>query len=202
MEKVWKKLKKVMGPVIKAGLGSEDSIDAKLSSSRLSFTHEEYSYSLVDDQSIVTQMLNRIFQAIKVRVEYLNISELSPNHAVLEKGMLPDERLYFFIQTFNESGYLFEERPKGWVVSKADKIVHGKTFLRSQDAWDAVNIMAPDTSGKLMRVSSKRFSSELLCYPVYEDFLLEALPPLSYELAKAKKSQGDGPKNTPGERLF
>jgi hypothetical protein len=201
MEKVWKKLKKVIRPAIKTGLEKADSAGVKPASSSSGFGYEEYSYSLVEDQLIVTKMLGRIFQAVKARLEYLNVSGLSSNRAVLEKGMLPDERLYFFIQTFNESGFLVEERPKGWVISEADKIVHGNTFLRSQDAWDAVNIMAPSVPGKLMRISSMRFAPELLCYPVYEDFLLDALPPLSDYAAIADMPRDLDPKQSK-ERLF
>ncbi len=97
--------------------------------------------------------------------------------ALWESGKLAGERLYFFLQAWNDRGYLFEETPRGWVVSRAEKIAAQDQFMRERLAWDHVILhQAADRPG-LLRVSSEQMDEGIVSLRLYEDFMSQAFRP-------------------------
>ena len=105
---------------------------------------------------------------------YKDLENFSAPYFV-EHGQLSEKRKYFYVQPINEDGWLFERSPYGWTISRASKIVESQTFLRNSDAWDVVVLFKPDHPDGLIRLSSKRLSHDLICFPIYHQMLMEAL---------------------------
>jgi len=100
---------------------------------------------------------------------------------VRRAGVLQGDRRFFYLQSLNLDGWLFERAPGGWIVSRASHVVAQDLFVRQGEAWDAVlvHVAEPTAGGKtpggLPRISSRRFGGTLMAFPVYEQRLTAAI---------------------------
>lgn len=143
-------------------------------------------YVLIEDE----EQINKIFfRMMETMLDITGVqgwrSLLNPPKVRAERGFLPENRLYFYLDPWEEIGWLFERAPYGWVISKADKIINPQTILGKQpwdggavantflreESWDAVSIYKPDDGSGLYRLSSRRLGKELVSFPVYEESL-------------------------------
>jgi hypothetical protein len=90
-----------------------------------------------------------------------------------ESGRVAADRSYFFLKAFNKDGLLFEQSPEGWIVSRAEKIVHRETFVRSSSHWDQVRVFLSDQGN--VRISSERFQLQHVSMLIYNQKLKESL---------------------------
>ena len=96
-----------------------------------------------------------------------------------EVGSLYGQRPYLFLDPWEESGWLMEKTPTGFLIAPADKIVERETFMRG-NAWDIVNVFKPDGEEGLFRVSSERCGSKLMSVALYQDYLVKELKLAEY----------------------
>ncbi len=94
--------------------------------------------------------------------------------ALWESGKLAGDRAYFFLQPWNDRGYLFEETPRGWVVARAEKIATQSQFMRDRLAWDHVILHEATDRPGLLRVSSEQMGEGIVSLRLYEDFMSQA----------------------------
>jgi hypothetical protein len=94
--------------------------------------------------------------------------------ALWESGKLTGDRAYFFLQPWNDRGYLFEETPRGWVVARAEKIAAQSQFMRDRLAWDHVILHEATDRPGLLRVSSEQMGEGIVSLRLYEDFMSQA----------------------------
>ncbi|MDQ3235131.1 MAG: hypothetical protein M3Q07_25255 [Pseudobdellovibrionaceae bacterium] len=94
--------------------------------------------------------------------------------ALWEAGKLAGDRAYFFLQPWNDRGYLFEETPRGWVVARAEKIATQSQFMRDRLAWDHVILHEATDRPGLLRVSSEQMGEGIVSLRLYEDFMSQA----------------------------
>lgn len=94
-----------------------------------------------------------------------------PPRFIWESGKLAGSRFYFYLQSWNEKGFLVEEAPKGWIVSRASKITSQSQFIRDLAAVDYVSVYQAETEPSLIRVSSVMMGENLVSLPLYEDFM-------------------------------
>ncbi len=131
----------------------------------------------VEDSQIVRRSFSKFgsFMYSCNRKTKVNLGE-SPR-ALWESGKLAGNRQYFFLQPWNDRGYLFEETPRGWVVARAEKIADRGQFVRERLAWDHVILhQATDRPG-LLRVSSEQMGEGVVSFSLYEDFMSQAFKP-------------------------
>ena len=136
-------------------------------------TFMETQYELLEDNQVIDAYFDQLQTEI-ADARYENMSQFTAPYFV-ERGVLSEKRRYFFVQPANEEGWLFERSPYGWTISKAAKIVETQTFLRNSDAWDVVVLFKPDHPDGLVRLSSKRLSNDLICFPIYRQMLMDEL---------------------------
>lgn len=98
-----------------------------------------------------------------------------PPRFLWESGKLAGSRLYFYLQGWNEKGYLIEEAPKGWLVSRASKIASHSQFIRDRAALDYVTVYELSGEKSFMRVSSAQMGEELVSLALYEDFMAKLI---------------------------
>jgi hypothetical protein len=98
----------------------------------------------------------------------------STPRALWESGKLAGDRAYFFLQPWNDRGYLFEETPRGWVVARAEKITAQDQFVRDRLAWDHVILHEATDRPGLLRVSSEQMGEGIVSLRLYEDFMSQA----------------------------
>jgi hypothetical protein len=94
--------------------------------------------------------------------------------ALWESGKLAGDRDYFYLQPWNDRGYLFEETPRGWVVARAEKIATQSQFMRDRLAWDHVILHEATDRPGLLRVSSEQMGEGIVSLRLYEDFMSQA----------------------------
>jgi len=95
-----------------------------------------------------------------------------PPRLMWESGNVTGHRPYFFLQPWNEIGYLFEMTQRGWVISRAEKIVSLDRFMRQLSAWDhAVLYESGELQGTL-RVKCEQWGEDFVSLPLYEDAML------------------------------
>lgn len=133
-------------------------------------------YQGVTDESSVDDLFYRlrrkVFQCIDAANKVHQRSGTIGDERILrESGYMNKKRAYFYIQPLNDNGFLFERSGDGWVVSRAQKIVGGKTFMRDYDSWDHVRVFESKNGSGTMRVSSERFKDHLVSFVVYEQKL-------------------------------
>ena len=68
---------------------------------------------------------------IRLRRDIYQSLDRGQLHCYREWGRLATGQSYFFLQPFNQMGFLFECVYAGWVVTGASKIVGDETFIRS-----------------------------------------------------------------------
>lgn len=132
---------------------------------------EQVRYELVEDESEISIYFKRIYDGVAAMLQ-------PPGHlprARMERGRLPGDRSYFFVEPWEEGGWLFERAPYGWLITPAVKIVGQDTFMREGESWDVATLYRPDERKGLVRVSSRQLGQELISFSVYEHALLERL---------------------------
>lgn len=143
-------------------------------------------YELLENEKEIDQLFNRMMRSM------FHISGVrgwrsmqNPPKIRAETGELSDKRFYFYLDPWEDIGWLFERAPYGWVISRADKIINQQEALGKQpwdggveanlflreESWDAVTVYKPDDNSNLYRLSSRRMGKELVSFPVYEDGL-------------------------------
>lgn len=98
-------------------------------------------------------------------------------HSLWETGKLAGDRPYFYLQPWNDRGYLFEQTPRGWVVARAEKIAMQSQFVRERLAWDHVVLHEATDRPGLLRVSSELMGEGIVSLRLYEDFMSQAFVP-------------------------
>jgi hypothetical protein len=95
-----------------------------------------------------------------------------PPRLMWESGNITGHRPYFFIQPWNEMGYLFEMTQRGWVISRAEKIISLDRFMRQLSAWDHVVLYESGELDGTIRVRSDQWGEDHVSLPLYEDAML------------------------------
>lgn len=133
-------------------------------------------YKLLENDTILNALFDRLRARIFKKAKEDNDKHLNGSPKLrMEYGSLAVNRPFFYLDPWEDLGWLFERNPTGWIISRADWIVHQKTFLR-EEAWDAVNIFIPENSPLSMpRISSKRLPNNLMSFFLYEEALLDML---------------------------
>ena len=135
----------------------------------------EHRYELISTSTEAAYMFERVRKLIFTAIDIRHHQQPKRASFFKEYGKMEAGRRFFFIKPPGQSGWLFETTPKGWVISKADKIVHQGMFLREGDAVDHVNLYQAGGRQDFVRVVSKSFGSDLLSMTVYEQKLLSLL---------------------------
>ncbi|MBC7660892.1 MAG: hypothetical protein H7249_14435 [Chitinophagaceae bacterium] len=95
-----------------------------------------------------------------------------PPRLMWESGNVTGHRPYFFIQPWNEMGYLFEMTQRGWVISRAEKIINLDRFMRQLTAWDHVVLYESNELDGTLRVKADQWGEDLVSMPLYEDAMI------------------------------
>ena len=131
------------------------------------------SLSIVDDPVVVRQVFDRLRGAFEKRL-YKNRGLTADFR--LEHGAFPDGMRYFFVSPWHESGWLFEQSPTGWSISRSERIVHQNSYVRGSVAWDLVTLLTRDPQkSSLVRLNSRVLGEELMTFPIYEKELSRSL---------------------------
>ena len=103
-------------------------------------------------------------------------SQKTPFSSVLlfEKGKIAGTTPYFFIQPWNEMGFLFERNSKGWVICRAEKIAHEGRFLRALESIDIATVETRPGSS-FIRIYSSGFGEESVPFLIYEETIWNEL---------------------------
>ncbi len=104
-----------------------------------------------------------------------------------ESGQITGHRPYFFLQPWNEMGYLFEMTQRGWVISRAEKIVDLDRFMRQLSAWDHVVLYEAGELSGTLRVKSDQWGEDFVSLPLYEDAMLRLFKELFPAESQAKR---------------
>ena len=130
-------------------------------------------YRIVKEPLVVQSAFERVFQAFEEAM-YQRAS-LAVSYR-LEKGRLPQSQSYFFLAPWHQTGYLFEQGPTGWHVSKAEKLESQQTFMRSSESWDQVTLFQSADEGRgPLRLRSLSLGSDIMTFPIYLDVLFRSL---------------------------
>lgn len=89
-----------------------------------------------------------------------------------ESGTLQGQRPYFFMQPWNEMGFLFEMTQRGWVIARAERIVSSEQFMRERSAFDHVALFESSELPGTLRARSDQLGEELTSLSLYEDAVL------------------------------
>ncbi|MGE0172409.1 MAG: hypothetical protein AB7T49_06485 [Oligoflexales bacterium] len=124
-------------------------------------------YQLVQVEAAVDQHFERLKKYLHVKIQETRKRGIAPKYR-FEAGKLGVERPYFFLQPWDDTGYLFERIPHGWSVSRAEKIEATSTFLRRYEPWDVANLYQNGEPQGLVRVASQRLDAQLASFLIYE----------------------------------
>ena len=69
-------------------------------------------------------------------------------------------------------GYLFEMTQRGWVISRAEKIINLDRFMRQLVAWDHVVLYESSELNGTLRVKAEQWGDDLVSLPLYEDAMI------------------------------
>lgn len=141
---------------------------------------EPMTYVLVEDKKAVDRMFQRFCDVVTKELQKARPSRIGETPKFrMETGTLVGERRYIFVQPWNETGWLVEQAPSGWVIARAEKRLGTETFMRSGEAIDAVNLYANERDPSMIKVSSHLAGDEDVSWPLYErqitDWLKEAI---------------------------
>ena len=95
-----------------------------------------------------------------------------PPKLMWESGNITGHRPYFFMQPWNEMGYLFEMTTRGWVVSRAERIINLDRFMRELNAWDHVVLYESPEMPETLRVRSEQWGEDFVSLSLYEDAMI------------------------------
>jgi hypothetical protein len=128
-----------------------------------------------------SQLVERVFQHLRDHLYDLNRRSKrnvgTPPRYLWESGNLAGMRPYVFLQPWNDRGYLIETAPKGWIVSRADKIASQSQFVRDRMAWDRVTVYQALGQPALLRIASEAMGESMVSLVLYEDFMARQLLP-------------------------
>ncbi|RZA17017.1 MAG: hypothetical protein EOP10_23500 [Proteobacteria bacterium] len=110
-----------------------------------------------------------------------------PSRLMWESGNITGHRPYFFLQPYNEMGYLFEMTQRGWVVSRAEKIINLDRFMRQLNAWDHVVLYESPEMPQTLRVRSEHWGEDFVSLPLYEDAMVRLFRELFPVQSQAKR---------------
>ena len=115
MKKVWKKwiarMKRPSSDILTMSFeqnSHELGMDAR--------AHQSRHYELVQSREPVIKLFSRLERTIRSHLQ-----SIGPEHFLIERGFLPENRRYFYLQALSDTGFLFEESDRGWLIAKADK---------------------------------------------------------------------------------
>ena len=114
-------------------------------------------------------------------------SPAMPPKLMWESGNITGHRPYFFLQPWNEMGYLFEMTARGWVISRAEKIINLDRFMRQLNAWDHVVLYESSEMPETLRVRSEQWGEDFVSLPLYEDAMLRLFRELFPLVSQAKR---------------
>jgi len=126
-------------------------------------------YVLLEDKKAVDRMFQRFCDVVTKELQKARPSRIGETPKFrMETGTLVGERRYLYVQPWNETGWLVEQAPSGWVIARADKRPGTETFMRSGEAFDAVSLYANEEDPGLIKVSSHLAGDEDVSWPLYE----------------------------------
>lgn len=160
---------KLKSPWIK---GSSSS--SRVLSAHKRLEHKPPIYDLIQEPQVSLKLFERLRGDVRELNERGRAYPAKSGPVRIEWGDLPDRRKYFFIQPWSQKGFLFEQEHKGWIVAKADKLTHERSFIRDSQAWDVVTLF--EARGQdLVRLSSSRYGDDPMSYVIYQELLFEEL---------------------------
>lgn len=110
-----------------------------------------------------------------------------PARLMWESGNITGQRPYFFLQPYSEMGYLFEMTQRGWVISRAEKIINLDRFMRQLNAWDHVVLYQSSELPDTIRVRSEQWGEDFVSLPLYEDAMVRLFRELFPVESQAKR---------------
>jgi hypothetical protein len=110
-----------------------------------------------------------------------------PPRLMWESGNITGHRPYFFLQPWSEMGYLFEMTQRGWVVSRAEKIINLDRFMRQLSAWDHVVLYESREMPDTLRIRSEHWGEDFVSLPLYEDAMIRLFRELFPSESQAKR---------------
>ncbi len=134
-------------------------------------------WELVQDQADVRQNFVKFRDFMYRCNQKTRQDRISSPKALWEAGKLTDGRQYFYLQPWNERGYLFEESSRGWVISRAEKIAERGQFMRERGLWDMVTLHVSSELPGALRLSSEQMGEALIQMRLYEEFMAQAFQP-------------------------
>ena len=84
-------------------------------------------------------------------------------------------------------GYLFEMTQRGWVISRAEKIINLDRFMRQLTAWDHVVLYESNEAQGTLRVKSEQWGEDMVSIPLYEDAMVRLFKELFPTESLAKR---------------
>ena len=140
-------------------------------------------YDIVTDSRLARALFQRLASHLKEFLDQHQSQVMGQAPAIqLRLGRLPGGESFLYLQSWSEPGCLIEMASHGWLIAEADYIAHEHRFMRARDSWEAVTIMSSGVSPegeRLLRISSSRWPSDLMSYPIYFDRLCAELPLLA-----------------------
>ncbi len=142
--------------------------------SRKKITYPESRYELVTDPRERNEAFVILQKWILAYCQKLNRN--TPGSAVffLETGKIEHGRSYFFLKPRDMQGWLCEESPAGWVISRSEKIVEQDLFLRTSIPWDIASLHSKPELGRA-RVSSAQTQEQIISLSLYCKLLEAAI---------------------------
>lgn len=110
-----------------------------------------------------------------------------PPKLMWESGNITGHRPYFFLQPWNEMGYLFEMTQRGWVISRAEKIINLDRFMRQLNAWDHVVLYESSELPDTLRVRAEQWGDDFVSLSLYEDAMIRLFRELFPNESQAKR---------------
>ena len=141
------------------------------------FSPLSYDYEPIEDAAPSEQVLIRLRLKIYQSFDHRQI------RCHREFGRLATGCSYFFLQPFNASGFLFEGRPSGWLVTQAQKIIGDETFIRDGESLEQVVLLMSgggaqrSRGGELLlpRVTTALFQETTMALSLYEMRMIQWL---------------------------
>lgn len=157
--------------------------------------------SLLDSYELLHEgpLADELF--IRLRIKIYGRLDRHPRPYHREFGRLASGASYFFVQPFNEKGWLFESQRGGWILSKAAKIYGEATFIREGTPLEQAQLRLPplgrSSVGGMPRLVYPRVATEIfqetgMALALYETKLAEFLVTLLDPLSPATPVQAGG----------
>ncbi len=141
----------------------------------------------VEDSQVVREAFVRLRDTFYTWNQKSKTSPGKPPRLMWESGNITGLRPYFFLQPWNDMGYLFEMTNRGWVISRAEKIVNLDRFMRQLNAWDHVVLYESQELRNAIRVRSEQWGDDFVSLALYEDAMIRLFKELFPEESQAKR---------------